>query len=103
MEALKKLKEQEPYEPFNRLVDNLIRCDDMPIDQAFQEISVERDGYISKRKLANEKSIRKRVFRAYILAAVPFLLLFSYGLVPTLLSSINEINAMLTELEGSSW
>lgn len=103
LDALKELKEREPYEPFNRIVDNLIRCDDMPINQAFHEIDIERDGYLSKRKLANEKSIRKRVFRAYILAAIPFILLFSYGLVPTLISSINEINAMLEELNSSSW
>lgn len=103
MGALQDLKEREPYEPFKRLVDNLIRCDDMPICQAFQEIDVEQDGYMAKRKLANEKSIRKRVFRAYVLAAVPFLLLFAYGLVPTLLSSIQEINATLAELESTAW
>jgi hypothetical protein len=102
-EALTELKEREPYDPFRRIVDNLLRCDDMPIYQAFHEIDVEREGYMAKRKLANEKSIRKRVFRAYLLAAVPLLLLFAYGIVPTLLSSIHEINGMLEELQGSSW
>lgn len=103
MDALKALKEREPYEPFKRIVDNLIRCDDMPICQAFHEADVERDGYMAKRKLANEKSIRRRVFRAYVLAAVPFILLFSYGIVPTLLSSVNEINTMLEELQNTAW
>jgi hypothetical protein len=32
---------------------------------------------------ANEKSIRRRVMRAYFLAAVPFFLLFFSGLIPT--------------------
>lgn len=103
IQALQDLKESEPYEPFHRIVDNLIRCDDMPITQAFLEVDVERDGYISKRKLANEKSIRKRVTRAYLLAAVPFALLFAYGLIPTLLASMNEINIMLEELNSSAW
>lgn len=103
MKALEELKEKEPFERFNRIVDNLIRCDDIPMDQAFHEVDVERDGYISKRKLANEKSIRKRATRAYLLAALPFALLFAYGLVPTLLASMNEINELLEELNGSAW
>ncbi len=101
--ALKEMKDREPYEPFSRIIDNLIRCDAMPIYQAFHEINVERDGYMAKRKLANEKSIRKRVVRAYVLAAVPFILLFAYGLVPTLMTSMGELNAMIMELENSAW
>lgn len=103
LDALNKLSETEPYEPFRRIVDNFIRCDDMPIYQAFHEVNVEADGYITKRKLANEKSRKKRVFRAYILAAVPFIALFAYGLVPTLLSSLQEINMIIEELESTSW
>ena len=102
-EALKELKEREPYEPFRRIVDNLIRCDDMPIVKAFSEIEVDRDGYMSKRKLANEKSIKKRVYRAYALAALPFILLFAYGLMPALTSSIKELNMLIGELEASGW
>lgn len=102
MEALNALKEKEPYDSFNRIVDNLIRCDDMPIEQAFHEIDVERDGYMAKRKLANEKSIRKRVGRAYLLAAIPLILLFAYGVLPPLVTSLKEINTMLEELQNSS-
>jgi len=103
IEALNKLKEREPYEPFRRIVDNLIRCDDMPISQAFAELQADYEGYISKRKLANEKSIKKRVFRAYVLAVVPFMLLFSYGLMPALVSSVKEINELLADLENMTW
>jgi len=103
IEALQELKESEPYEPFQRMVDNLIRCDDMPISQAFHEIDIERDGYMARRKLANEKSIRRRVMRAYFLAAVPFLLLFAYGVIPPLFAAMAEINSMLEELQRSVW
>lgn len=103
IKALEELKESEPYEPFQRIVDNLIRCDDMPIYQAFHEIDIERDGYMARRKLANEKSIRRRVMRAYFLAAIPFLLLFAYGVIPPLVASMTEINNMLAELENSAW
>lgn len=101
--ALNELKEREPYEPFRRIVDNLIRCDDMLISQAFAEIQVDKDGYMSKRKLSNEKSIKKRVFRAYVLAAIPFILLFTYGLMPALVSSMNELNQLIDELGSAPW
>ena len=103
MTALLELKEREPYEPFNRIIDNLIRCDAMPISQAFHEVDVERDGYILKRKMANDKTRKKRVLRAYLLAAVPFMLLLAYGIVPPLVASMNEINTILKELESTSW
>lgn len=101
LEALKELLEREPYEPFRRIVDNLMRCDNMPISQAFNEINIEIDGYMAKRRLANEKSIKKRVYRAYVLAALPFLLLFAYGIMPVLVSSVNEINQLLDELKNT--
>ena len=75
----------------------------MPIYQAFHEIDIERDGYIARRKLANEKSIRRRVMRAYFLAAVPFLLLFAYGIIPPFAAAMSEINNMLAELEMAAW
>ncbi|HHT88929.1 MAG TPA: hypothetical protein GX002_07965 [Clostridiales bacterium] len=103
IEALNELMEREPYEPFRRIVENLIRCDSMPVYQAFDEIKLDQDGYISKRKLMNEKSIRRRVFRAYLLAALPFILLFTYGLLPALISSVRELNMLIEEIENMAW
>jgi hypothetical protein len=99
IKALEILKEEEPYGPFGRIVDNLIRSDDMPIYEAFHEVDVERDGYLSKRKLANEKAIRKRVVRAYFLVAIPLILLFAYGVIPTLLATVNEISEVMNALD----
>jgi hypothetical protein len=101
--ALHELMEREPYEQFRRIIENLILCDDMPISQAFSEIRLDQDGYMSKRKLANERSIKKRVIRAYILAAVPFLMLFAYGLLPALLMSMNELNSLIKEIKNTAW
>lgn len=103
IEALNELKEREPYEPFRRIIENLIRCDFVPIYQAFDEIKLDQDGYISRRKLSNEKSIRKRVFRAYVLAALPFIMLFAYGLLPALVSSVSELNQLIEEIENTAW
>lgn len=103
IQALKELKENEPYEPFRRIVDNLIRCDDMPINKAFEEINIDHESYITKRKLANEKSLKKRVFRAYIIAAIPFTLLFIYGILPLAITAFKEINELLYEMQNMSW
>ncbi len=100
-EALERLREEEPHSAFVKIIDNLLRCDNMPIYEAFHEADTARDGYLTKRKLANEKSIRKRVTRAYVLAAVPLLLLFAYGVLPTLQASIHEITQTLEALEGT--
>ena len=51
----------------------------------------------------NEKSIRRRVFRAYLLAALPFILLFTYGLLPALISSVRELNMLIEEIENMAW
>jgi hypothetical protein len=101
--VLNELKEREPYEQFRRIIENLILCDEMPISHAFSEIQLDQDGYMSKRKLSNEKSIKKRVIRAYILAALPFLLLFAYGLMPALMSAMKELNLLLSEIENTAW
>lgn len=103
IQALNELIERESYEPFTRIIDNLIRCDEMPISEAFHEADIEREGYMARRKLANEKSIRKRVRRAYMLAALPFFLLFVYIFLPTLISSMNEIQTMMEALDSYSW
>lgn len=100
--ALQRLKEEEPYPPLSRIIDNLIRCDEMPLHEAFHEVDMEREGYLSKRRLSNEKSIKRRANRAYLLAAVPLLLLFAYGIIPTLVSSMNEISQTLDML-GTVW
>lgn len=101
-EALQALIEREPYESFVRIVENLMLCDEMPIDQAFIELDTDRDGYISKRKLSNEKAIRRRVNKAMLLAVLPILLLLAYGVFPPMVSSMNEINSMMEEM-NTSW
>ncbi|MDF2513056.1 MAG: hypothetical protein K0S04_2922 [Herbinix sp.] len=42
VEALERMRDGEAFEPFKRLVNNLIRCDDVAIYKAFDEIAAER-------------------------------------------------------------
>lgn len=103
IKALEDLKENEPYIPFTRIIDNFIRCDDMPIYEAFHEIDVDKDGYISRRKLANKKSIKKRAFRAFLLGVIPWCTLIAYCIAPPLLSTLNGLDSLTEELNNSSW
>ena len=91
IEALTKLKEKETYPPFRRLVDNLIRCDVMSIDKAFDEISSDRENYHDRRKQENEISVQKRADIAKPLSWIPTGLVMAYLTLPLLLASINEL------------
>ena len=74
----------------------------MPIYQAFSEISLDQDGYMSKRKL------KMKIYTKEGLSCLPsggtsFILLFAYGLMPALVSSMYEMNQLLEELQGAVW
>lgn len=101
--ALEEMKEREPFEPFRRIIDNFMRCDDMPIYEAFHELDMDRDGYISRRKLANKKSIKKRAFRAFLLGVLPWFALISYCIAPPLIASMRDLDVLTEELNNSSW
>ncbi|NLK27901.1 MAG: hypothetical protein GX306_06115 [Clostridiales bacterium] len=91
IEALTKLKERESYPPFKRLVDNLIRCDAMSMDKAFDEIASDRENYHDRRKQENEISIQKRADIAKPLSWIPTGLVMGYLTLPLLLESIKEL------------
>jgi len=91
IEALTILKERESYAPFRRLVDNLIRCDAMSIEKAFDEISSDRENYHDRRKQENEISVQKRADIAKPLSWIPTGLVMAYLTLPLLLASIKEL------------
>lgn len=91
LEALTALKEKESYIPFKRIIDNLIRCDAMSIDKAFDEISSDRESYHDRRKQENEISVQKRADIAKPLSWIPTALVMIYLTLPLLMESINEL------------
>ncbi|MDF2539266.1 MAG: hypothetical protein K0S76_2287 [Herbinix sp.] len=90
-EALLNLKEKEPYGPFRRLVDNLIRCDRISIDKAFDDIASDRENYHDRRKQENEISINKRMDIVKPLSFIPAVLVTIYLLLPLLYASLKEL------------
>lgn len=91
LEALTALKEKEKYIPFKRIIDNLIRCDAMSIDKAFDEISSDRESYHDRRKQENEISVQKRADIAKPLSWIPTGLVMIYLTLPLLMASLNEL------------
>ena len=92
IEALTRLKEKESFGPFIRLVDNLIRCDAMPIYKAFDEIASDRENYHERRKLENEISIQRRADNAQLLSYIPAVLIIIYLTLPLVMSCMKELD-----------
>ncbi|MFT4145754.1 MAG: hypothetical protein QM644_14975 [Mobilitalea sp.] len=92
IEALNRLKENESFGPFIRMVDNFIRCDAMPIYKAFDEIASDRENYHERRKLENEISIQKRADNAQLMSYIPAVLVIIYLTLPLVMSCMKELD-----------
>ncbi|MCX7920456.1 MAG: hypothetical protein N3B21_00315 [Clostridia bacterium] len=92
-EALEQLKIDEPFLPFTRLVENLQAASDkIPIEQAFDELIIERGYYQEKRKLDNEMMINKKALWGRMIAFAPLVAtLFLQLLLPFSMESINQL------------
>lgn len=91
IEALERMKEKESYGPFRRLVDNLIRCDSISIDKAFDEISSDRENYHDRRRQENEISVQKRADIAKPLSWIPVAMILAYLTLPLMIASLKEL------------
>lgn len=91
IEALRQLKEKESYEPFKKIVDNLIMCDSVDMKKAFSEILVDRKIYQDKRKVQTEILIDNKTIIATAISWVPFAIsMIFYLILPFLTESMNE-------------
>jgi hypothetical protein len=100
IEALTRMKEKESFGPFRRLVDNLIRCDMIAIDKAFDDIASDRENYHDRRKQENEISIQRRADIAKPLSFVPAVLVTIYLLLPLLAASLKELESFRESLSS---
>lgn len=98
--ALEALKDREKFEPFRRLVDNLIICDKIGLESAFDEIAVDRTNFTEKRKQENEIHITNRVIIAKLISWIPLILTIGlYLIVPFIIASLNELLIYKEELQ----
>lgn len=92
-QALEQLIIDEPYQPFVRIVENLISAaDKITIEQAFDELRLEREYYQEKRKQDNEIMINKKGMWGKLIAFIPMgATVFLYLLVPFIMVSAKQL------------
>lgn len=99
LEALEELRENEPFEPFRRVVDNLIMCDKIGM-KAFREVAVERRNFQEKRKLENEILIDNRASIGQFLSFIPlFTAIGLYLIVPFVVEGVNQLSFYFSQIE----
>ncbi len=93
IEALEKLKQDELFPPFVKIVDNLINASErIPLSLAFDELILERKYFQDKRKQDTEMLIEKKGALGKFIAFLPMAFtIFFYLLVPFLLLSFNQL------------
>lgn len=97
--ALESLKENEPYLPFQKIVDNLIDADSVGIENAFVEVDGDRTASQKKREQDNELYITHKSNLATVLAFIPILLLIiGYICGPILFASNSSLSSLSASL-----
>lgn len=100
--ALEHLAENEPYEPFRRLVENLQKIDRVGIKNAFNEINVERANYQENRRVTDEIKVSNNAASALLLSYVPAsVVMFGYLVGPFLIESIRQTTLYMSEINGA--
>lgn len=95
-QALTQLTIDEPFEPFVRLVENLMSCDRIGIKQAFNEIDIERQNYIEKRKQEGEIKLNNKAATAQFLAFAPISFIIGfYMVVPFVVEAMSSLTDQL--------
>lgn len=90
--ALEILKEEEPFEPFSRIVENLEMCEQIGVQKAFEEIAMDRNHFQEKRKQQNQMQINKKSVYARIVAYIPLLVTIGlYLIIPFVAESISQL------------
>jgi hypothetical protein len=92
LDSLEKLKLRERYEPFRRLVDNLIIADKIGIQKAFDEVEEERKVSQEMRNQEYRISRDKKVVYGMIMSFVPAVITVAlYWIVPFALNALGDL------------
>ncbi len=101
LNVLEQLKIDEPFEPFKRLIDNLLISDRIGIEKAFDEIVTERLHYQDKRQQENEISINNKAVIGKVIAYIPMTLTIGFHLiVPFVLEGIRQLGSFIAQMQS---
>jgi hypothetical protein len=92
LDSLEKLKLKERYEPFRRLIDNLIIADKIGIQKAFDEVEEERKVSQEMRNQDYRISRDKKVVYGMLMSFVPAVITVAlYWIVPFALNALEDL------------
>lgn len=101
--ALQQLKDEELFEPFQRFVDNLMICDEIGIERAFDEVATDRQYFQEKRKQENEIQLEKKSNVAKFIAYIPAVFVIGgYLILPFLIECFAQLG-QYTDMMGSMY
>jgi hypothetical protein len=92
MDALEKLKLRERYEPFRRLVDNLIIADKIGIQKAFDEVEEERKVSQEMRNQDYRMARDKKVVYGLVMSFLPAVITVAfYWIIPFAMNALGDL------------
>lgn len=100
-EALEQLKEEEPYSPFCKIIDNLLDADKIGVENACDEIEGDRLTLQEKRVQDNRIELDNVTSYCTFLAFIPFTLVIAlYLVIPFFLHSLNMFAQYAQEMQS---
>ncbi len=98
-EAFSKLYEEETYEPFQRLIENLQACDRIGVLPAFDELGAERLHFQEVRRQQGEMSLENKAAVGAFISMVPTLfVVIGYLFLPFILESFSLFSMQLKQI-----
>ena len=94
------LEDDEPFDAFKRLVENLRMVDKVGVKRAFSTVTSERKNYQEKRKQENEINVSERGALAQFISMIPsYVVIFAYMVVPYIIEAISEFSHALADMK----
>ena len=101
LRALQHLKEKVCNEAMEKLVDNLMMCDEIGVEKALDELTLEKQFYNEKRKQQNEYNLEKKGVLCKFLAFVPLIITIGFYLIlPFITVSVSKLMEISQEISA---
>jgi hypothetical protein len=98
--AYDQLEEDEPFDAFKRMVENLRMVDKVGVHRAFSTVTSERKNYQEKRKQENEISVSEKGALANFISMIPaYVVIVAFMVAPYIIEAISEFSHALSDMQ----
>lgn len=99
IKALRHLKEKVSSHAMEKLIDNVIMCDEIGVEKALDELTLEKNFYNEKRKQQSEYNLEKKGVLCRFLAFIPLVITIGFYLIlPFITVSIGKLMEISMEI-----